>query len=46
MGPEQWAMDMARHLVDRFALSSLNIYDFAYAIQGYVESLPDGDESP
>ena len=36
MGPDKEALDLARHLIEKYGLS-VELYDFAYEIQSFAE---------
>lgn len=43
MGPDKEALDLARHLIEKYGLS-VELYDFAYAIQSFAEEHFDDEQ--
>jgi len=43
MGPDKEALDLARHLIEKYGLS-VELYDFAYEIQSFAEERFDEQE--
>jgi len=43
MGPDKEALDLARHLIEKYGLS-VELYDFAYEIQSFAEEHFDDEQ--